>query len=202
MQISGLHKRLGLALLVILVTVVHFWLMSIDFYQAHRSWLERLNTNKSRSTITASWASSSNQSNNLGNPSANSSAKPTETNPQTQSVRQTRSSIFAMGSNSSPASAEDPFISSQKLREQTLRNAQVARAASTQTALKDLQDILFHINTTAKSGQKKCCVVAAIQSQASCNLPELTMYYQNIFDSLRSRLNELAREGIKEFCEN
>jgi hypothetical protein len=201
MQNTDLKRGVGVAVLAILIASIHFWLMSIDFYQPHRNLMLHANDKKGRSTIAALWANSPSQSSNLSDSSATAQTNAIETRAQTPSSTQARSSIFSVGSRSSAANAEDPFISSQKLREQRLRNEEIARTASTQTAIRDLKGILFQQGSQDHSGQKKCCVVAAFRSQANCNTPELTVYYQSIFDSLKSRLSNLAREGIEELCE-
>ncbi len=201
MHAINFKRYIGIAILALLIAIIHFWLMSIDFYQPHRTWVQHANEKKGRSTIAALWASSSSQSFTPSKTTPSSAANSTVAPSQPQLIRQPRSSIFSVGSRSAQASAEDPFISSQKLREQTLRNEETSRNASTKTAMRDLKDILFERSGLGKAGQKNCCVVAAIQPQATCNSSELSNYYQSIFESLKPRLNELAREGIVEFCE-
>lgn len=191
-----------IALLTTLIAGIHFWLLSSNFYERKAVKLITHISKSHRPTIAALWAKSAigeqiqniPQSEPAGKQSSNSEF-------QNQGVKRvTPKNPFLFKNGLSNEDPESQFHFSQRLKETTLKHEQLIHSASAETALRDLKDILF---SPAKNqgAEKNCCQVVSNSHEANCSSIELTMRYQNIFDSLRSRLNELTREGIKEFCE-
>lgn len=199
---KSLKKWGALITLFALVTGIHLWLLSIDLYGAHSLKAKLRNQDLNRPTIAALWSNTySGGSALINKPLPKAEVAENAENSQIKAPSYSKKSPFSFGGTPSATQDQDNYLSSQKLREITIRNEQVSMSASTQTAIRELQGIVFQNSKTTTTGQKNCCTVAAIQSQAICSTPEVSAFYQGIFEALRSRLDNLAREGIKEFCE-
>ena len=198
----GNRKIVTIALLTTLITGIHFWLLSSNFYEKRTFKLITHISKSQRPTIAALWANSA-TGQKIQNISQTVRADKQSNDSEFQNQGATRAAPinpFLFKGGSSNEDPESQFHFSRRLKETILKNEQLARSASTETALRDLKDILFG-SVKNQEKEKKCCQVATFNHEASCSSMELTKRYQNIFDSLRPRLNELAREGIKEFCE-
>ena len=198
----GNRKIVAIALLTTLITGIHFWLLSSDFYEKKLVKSIAQKSKSQRPTIAALWANSVVGQQTLNNPQSALAENQSSSNElQNQGATRTiRKNPFFFGGNPNSQDPESQFRVAQKLQELALKNEQLIRSSSAKTALKDLKEILFGSEKTQEN-EKKCCLVATSINEASCNSTALSTRYQNIFNSLLPILNELAREGIKEFCE-
>lgn len=194
-----IQKR-GLILITLFVTLMHVWVLLINF-DSYRTWFYKKYVSKSN-PIRVNWATnfqpsgSANQNDTVFSDSAGSAKGPTNDPPASSTVRR---SSFVISENPSSSELEANFRNSQKLQQIHLNNEFQVRSANTQNALRDVKEIFF--KNAHGNERKRCCVVTLQRSQASCNAKELTEFYQNVFESLQTRMIDLAREGIKEFCD-
>jgi hypothetical protein len=188
-------------ILAIVILAIHLLILSIDWHQIKLLFQKQALRSTSAIRINWSYHFGNNQihqetSGPVQNPLIpHADAKNTAVAP-----KMPQRNSFSFSTELNTQDLEGEFLRSQKIRQINEKNAQLARSGSAQAALHDLKSIFF-ANTTATTSSSRCCVVTLNKAQAKCNTEPLSQFYQNIFDSLQWRLQELTREGIKEFCE-
>lgn len=193
----SLQKKFSLSLLILLITLVHLWVLSLDF-----EWPKRTSTKKlgyGSSVISADlWGDTRAFESNPNEVSEQPNEKSVTTEKIGASKVASGNQRAFIINNSEPSEKIDAFHLSQKIRQQLLRNENIARFSSAQSALVDLRKVLFRHQEN--DPELNCCQVAFSSDSAYCTNPQTTEFYKTVVDSLRSRLEAISRQGINTIC--
>jgi hypothetical protein len=91
----------------------------------------------------------------------------------------------------------DAFLLSQKIRQQLLQDEQRSRRLRIESAITELQALLFF---QGNSAEKNCCKLVLTEDQAECTNPATTVVYKQLTNSLTQRIVALSDQGISIIC--